>query len=104
MSRPTPGFAVAALCVQPGSWALAYFLLQIGILARLGDKLVRDAYSAAPLIALAILIGFAIFTGVLGIGLAIVALKRAERPRFLAYLALAANILVPLLVLLQFRN
>ena len=104
MSRPTPRFAIAALCVQPGSWALAYFLLQPGILARLGAKLMQDAFSAAPLIALAILIGFAIFTGVLGIGLAVFALKRAERPRFLAYLALAANILIPLFVVLKFRN
>lgn len=104
MTGPTPRFAVAALCVQPGSWALAYVLMRFGILSRLGDKFMHDAFTAAPVIALAMLIGFALFTGVLGIGLAVAALKRAERPRFLAYLALAANILVPILMLLKFRN
>ncbi len=64
----------------------------------------QDAFTAAPIIALAILIGFAMFTGVLGIGLAVVAFKRAERPRSVAYLALAANILIPLFLLLMFRN
>jgi RsiW-degrading membrane proteinase PrsW (M82 family) len=90
--------------VQPGSWALAYLLLRSGILARPGDKLMQQAFTAAPVIALAMLIGFAILAAVLGIGLAVAALKRAERPRFLAYLALAANVVLPLLVLLRFRN
>jgi hypothetical protein len=104
MSRPTPIFTVVALCIQPVSWALAYGLLQTGILARLGDRLVQDAFTGALVIGLAMLIGFVIVTGILGVGLAVVALIRAEQPRFLAYLSLAANILIPLLVLLKLRN
>jgi predicted membrane channel-forming protein YqfA (hemolysin III family) len=104
MRQPFPTLSLVALSVQPVAWGLAFWLWHSNLLARVSDSLVQRAFTAAPIIALATLVGLALGICILGIAFAVAALKRAERPSYLAYLALATNVLVPSLLLLMFRQ